>query len=147
MKELQDELTQLRDDAATLNKRTDEALRNLKKTTSGIHRRFDAVEILQRQAIDTARALKEVLLRIHSDEFSMDDYYSAVRELMRGALTSMSNQFDPNDPRFESFKRDVRTMFTEWQRIVPVALSADSSMTDLMEVIGAKKSAMATARP
>jgi hypothetical protein len=143
LKQLQSDFVQIHDEASTLNSRTDDLLRNLKKTTAGVYKRFDAVDVLQQQAIEAARALKDVLLRVHNDEFSMDDYYTVVHELMRGALTTMSHQYDPNDPRFETFKRDVRAMFTSWATLASIDRMSDVSMASLMEIVGKKKEATA----
>jgi hypothetical protein len=66
-------------------------------SASAMYRHFDLVDLQQQHAIDSACVLKDVLLHIHYDSFSLDDYYLRVNKLLRGALTSLSTHFDRMD--------------------------------------------------
>src|SRR5271156_3769574 len=54
----------------------------------------------------------------------------------------MSKEVEPGDPRFETFKREARAFFHQWNQIVPVQSLAKDTIGDLMEIIGQKKRKM-----
>jgi hypothetical protein len=73
---------------------TEELLKHFKMLALVMYRHFDLVDLHQQHAIDSAHALKDILLCIHHDSLSLDDYYLAINELLRGALTSLAACFD-----------------------------------------------------
>jgi hypothetical protein len=100
-----------KDLTAILDSRTKELLKNYKLTTSMMHRHFDLMDLQKQHAVDSVHALKDILLCIHHDSFSLDDYYLVINELLRGALTLLASQFNRLDTCLIAFKSDMEGMF------------------------------------
>jgi hypothetical protein len=118
-----------------LNQRTRELLKNHKQTVSTMYWHFDLMEFQQQHAIDSACTLKDVLLRIHHDSMSLDDYYLAINELLRGALTLLAGWFDKSDTRLIAFKSDMEGMFHHWNSMALSPLHDGTWLAELTSII------------
>ncbi|KAF9521095.1 hypothetical protein BS47DRAFT_1386788 [Hydnum rufescens UP504] len=104
-----------------------------------MYRRFDLMDLQQQHAVDSARALKDVLLRIHNDSFSLDDYYLTINELLRGVLTSFVACFDKTDTHLIAFKSDMEGMFHHWNSLAPSPLHTGMWTAELTSIIARAK--------
>jgi hypothetical protein len=104
-----------------------------------MYRHFDLMEFQQQHAIDSASALKDVLLHIHHDSMSLDDYYLTINELLRGALTSLASRFDKSDTRLIAFKSDMEGMFRHWNSMAPSPLHEGTWSAELTSIIAQMK--------
>ena len=136
---LKDEFEKIHADATTITQRTNDLLKDFKKSTTTMYRRFDAIEVHQQQAADTAHAIKDVLLRVHNDSFSINDYFVATNELLRGALTALAQESDISDPRFTAFKLSIQSLFHQWNDISPVPSYSNAWATEIINIVGEKQ--------
>jgi hypothetical protein len=88
---------------------------------------------------DVTYAIKDVLLRVHNDSFSLNDYFVVTNELLRGALTAMAQEIDRSDPRFAAFKLNVQSLFHQWNDIFPIPSYSNAWATEIINIIGEKK--------
>jgi hypothetical protein len=122
-----------------LNQRTGELLKNHKQTASTMYQHFDLMEFQQQHAINSAHALKDVLLHIHHDLMSLDDYYVAINELLRGGLTLLAGRFDKSDTCLIAFKSDMEGMFHHWNLMAPSPLYDGTWLAKLTSIIAQMK--------
>jgi hypothetical protein len=118
-----------------LNQRTRELLKNHKQMASTMYQCFDLMELQQQHAIDSACALKDVLLHIHHDSMSLDDYYLTINELLRGALTSLASRFNKSDTHLIAFKSDMEGMFCHWNSMALSPLHDGTWLAELTSII------------
>jgi hypothetical protein len=138
------EFERIRDHASMFHQRTEDLIKNFRLTTSAMNRRFDLMDLQQQHAVDAARALKDVLLRIHHDSFSLDDYYLAINELLRGALTLLTVRFHRSNPLLIAFKNDMEGMFRHWNAMAPSPLHDGVWAAELTNIIATAKEGMRT---
>jgi hypothetical protein len=122
-----------------LNQRTRELLKNHKQMASTMYWHFDLMEFQQQHAIDSAHALKDVLLHIHHNSMSLDDYYLTINELLRGALTSLAGWFDKSDTCLIAFKSDMEGMFCHWNSMALSLLHDGTWSAELTSIIARMK--------
>jgi hypothetical protein len=129
---LRDEFETLRDNARTFARRTEDLLKNLKGATAASHNRLDAITAHQGRAIESAYAVQKLMLRVHTNSLSVDDYYTVANEVFRGAISAMISKVDRDDPRLVAFKRDVDAMFAQWERVAPVPGKSRAWATEIL---------------
>jgi hypothetical protein len=132
---LRDEFEAIRDNAKTFSKRTEEMLKNLKSSAATSHNRLDAITEHQGRAIESAYAVQKLMLRVHGESLTTDDYYTVANEVMRGAIAAMMSKVDRDDPRLMAFKRDVDAMFSQWERVAPVAGKSRAWATEVLSAL------------
>ena len=126
-------------DATMITQYTNDLLKNFKKSTSTMYRWFDAIDIHQQQAADTAYMIKDVLLRIHNDLFSLNDYFVAMNELLHGALMALAQETDRSEPHFAAFKLNIQLLFHQWNEISPVPSYLNAWAMEIINIVGEKQ--------
>jgi hypothetical protein len=104
-----------------------------------INRQFDSISVQQIHAMEAVHSLKDVLLRIHNDSFSLEDYYLMINELIHRALTSLSEHVDGSDLRLLALKAEVQSVFHHWNSIVPTSSTHSMWAAEIMNIIGKMK--------
>ncbi|KAF9511612.1 hypothetical protein BS47DRAFT_1394994 [Hydnum rufescens UP504] len=125
--------------ATLFTKQTEKLLKHFKMSTSAMYRCFDLMDLQQQYAMDSARALKDILLHIHNNSFSLDDYYLTINELLRGILTSFIAHFDKMDTCLITFKSDMEGMFHHWNSLAPSPLHEGMWTAKLTSIIACEK--------
>jgi hypothetical protein len=136
----------IREHAVLFTSRTEELLKHFKMLASAMYRRFDLMDLHQQHAIDSVRTLKDVLLHIHHDSLSLDDYYLTINELLRGALTSLTARFDWTNTCLIAFKSEMEGMFNHWNVMAPSPLHNGMWAAELMNIIAQTKTDMHNAK-
>jgi hypothetical protein len=138
---LHTEFKHICDDSNTISYRSEELLKNFRQSTSAMFKQFDTIEVLQQSASDLAFALKNVLLQVHNDAMSLDDYYHIINKLILGALTTLSCKVKRMDPQFKALKSNVQNVFHGWNLISPTKAHNGTWVVDITNVIGRMKEA------
>jgi hypothetical protein len=125
---------------------TEELLKHFKMSALAMYRCFDLVDLQQQHAIDSACALKDVLLCIHHDLLSLDDYYLAINELLRGALTTLAACFYRTDTCLIAFKSEMEGMFNHWNVMALSPLHNSMWAAELTNIIAQTKTDMRNAK-
>jgi hypothetical protein len=142
----QQEFECIRKHAVLFTSQTEELLKHFKMSASAMYRRFDLMDLHQQHAIDSVCTLKDILLHIHHDSLSLDDYYLAINELLRGALTSLAAHFDRTDTHLIAFKSEMEGMFNHWNAMAPSPLHNGMWAAKLTNIIAQTKTDMRNAK-
>jgi hypothetical protein len=114
-------------------------MRNFRQSTSVMFKQFDTIEVLQQSALDSAFALKNVLLQVHNDAMSLDNYYHIINKLILRALTTLSCKVERMDPWFKALKSDVQNVFHGWNLISLTEAHNGTWVAEITNVIGKMK--------